>query len=207
MRNSVVTKFDWMGIAITVASLLSDGAASEPAVERDCYGYPVSDTVEISRDMQEILDTLSGSALQDLKIDFWTVESHWIPDSCRVVYCPGVYDTLPRHFYKTWSYRLFTDHEFFGSRDTLHPVVPGQLEIMPGYNGLFARKSTILDLYKECYVATLGPGFGLAPVQKPNQKYQSTNPGIYQFDALGRSSDTRIEPLQPRFTPPTYKLQ
>lgn len=194
-------------MAITVASLLSDVTASERTVERDCYGYPVSDTVEISRDMQEILDTLSGSALQDLKIDFWTVESHPIPDSCRVVYCPGVYDTLPRHYYTTWSQRLFTDYELFDRRDTLHRVVPAQLEIMPGYNRLFARKSTILGLYKECYVEALGPSFSLAPVQEPNPKYQSINPGIYRFDALGRSPDTRSKPWQPLFTSPTFMHQ
>jgi hypothetical protein len=207
MRNKVVNKFDWMGIAITVASLLSNVAASERAVERDCYGYPVTDTAEIIWDLQERLDTISGSALQDMYIWFWTVESDPVPDSCRVVYCPGVYDTLPQHYYKTWSYRLFTDHELFDPRDTLHPVVPGQLEIMPDYNGLLARKSTILALSKECYVRRLNHSFILVPLLKPNPKYQSTNPGIYRFDALGRSPDTRIKQLRPRFTPPTYILQ
>jgi hypothetical protein len=207
MRNMVVKKFGGLGIAFLVASLLPNVAASESTVVRDCDGYPVADTAEVLRDMQERLDTISSSALQDIYIGFWTVQSHPVPDSCRVVFCPGVYDTLPQHYYKTWSHRLFTDHELFDRFDTLHPVVPGQLEIMPDYNGLLARKSTILALYKECYVRALAPGFVLVPVQKPNAKLPSTKTPVHRFDALGRTPESRSKPLKLRLSPPTYLLR
>jgi hypothetical protein len=196
----------WFHVVIALALFLCGVATGEPTSVRDCYGYSVSDSAQIRDELQKQLDTVSDMKLIYFSIEFWTVPDQ-SPDSCRIVSCPGENDTLPGHYYRTWSQRFFTDHESYDYRDTIHPLVPGNIEVMPGYAMLLARKSTLLALSKECYAERMHPPLILVPVRKPNPKLRAAQRLGGQFDALGRKPESLSKLMNPSFALPSFMLR
>jgi|GEM_PF-4013647 len=187
---------------MALAILLTGAAGNSRAEPRDCNGFTVTDSVEFDPNLQWRLDTASDAKLFEIYIRFQSRDPV-MPDSCHLVYCPDVDYTYMGRLFKTWSQRLFTDYEIFAPRDTLHRLMPDELEASAGYNHIWARKSTILALSKECYIwqvsmaqylASTRPSASISPSEKANS----------HVDALGRKPDSRELSIGAKISTPAF---
>ena len=168
------------------------GVRPGAAAERDCDGYLVTDTAEITHNLRNAMDSVQSTYLQ-IDILFWH-PSVWVIT---------LDSTLS--LWRNWEQELFTNYELYDVIDTLRIKPEYQIDHVlhsGGTSAVLATRQTILKLSKECYVQVIGLVMG-GLVSLPGLPTTGTLPlpATSLFNAKGQAVDRRTIPLRPGFLP------
>lgn len=193
-------------IIATFACVPLMGWGSETPEPRDCDGYQVTDSAQIDSLLTSQLDTAASNSYLNFGISFWWPGKIEVPDSCKRAGAQcGPFDTVSVNYWRVWVPRVLNDYHLFIPGDTVHRLQETAFSTNSGSTPeLWATKSTILDITKECYVREV---FGIAPwvpvdvrtkLKTPASKIEGS-PFHVNGRKSERPSDSRRQPGPPTF--------
>lgn len=184
------------------ALFCAGGGRASAAAKIDCDGRLVRDTTYIDSALAAQLDTASSEMYLMFALVLWNPDWVLLPDSCyrtrdtrcyvpnpnpaldSVVYADWMdwYDWVDR-----WMPKLFDEYPLYVYGDTVHRQSATSASRDNTASHLFAKKSTIIRLSRECPIMqlTLPPPF--SPVTLNSSRVIShSSQGKFRFNALGR---------------------
>ena len=174
-------------------------SATNTAAQQDCFGYTVPSN------MEKKADSLFFKALAEkdsipFYIDFWVISDLIPPDSCDVLKrnCPDSVMTRAKKVYDRWGQHLVNNYTLFKQPDLTEPITSPDPRFWPEvYNPLFAPESTVMALYKECYVWRVG--YATVPanvIHSSGSRIRPEGVGI-RYNAMGRRLPSGKKPEIP----------